>query len=80
MASHNITLRQTRVGERIKTQVHIGPDADHMQLAGTLVLSVGETQVFGAALYAGARLMVGALSVKTPDDAVIFPMEAAIDV
>lgn len=42
---------------RVRQSWFVGPDAEHLQLAGTLVLSVGEWRLLGTALLGGAEIM-----------------------
>jgi hypothetical protein len=59
-------------GDRIRTRVFVGRDADHFQLAGELHLDVGEWQILGAALLAGAEQFgPDHIVVQTPDDQAI---------
>ena len=62
-----IRLRSKRKGDHVHERVFAGTDADHLKLLGTLVMDVGEWQVFGAALMLGARQMHGQLTVESPD-------------
>ena len=50
-----IRLRDELLGRHCHTRVFIGKDWDHLQLSGTLVMEIGEWQLFGAALISGAR-------------------------
>ena len=63
-----IKLRSERRGEHVHERVFVGPDEDHLALAGTLVFDVGQWQEFGAALMLGAAQMHGNLVVSSPDD------------
>jgi hypothetical protein len=65
-----VRLRDTEeYGDRICTRVFVGRDPDHLQLAGVLHLDVGEWQIIGAALLAGAQMFGPAhLIVESPDD------------
>lgn len=49
-----IKLRQDTRGGRRLVSLYIGPDVDHLQNAGHLVLSVDEYDLFVAALRVGA--------------------------
>ena len=62
-----IKLRAKRYGKRIEERIFMGSDENHLALTGTLMLRVGEWQVFGAALLLGASQMKGHLTVLTPD-------------
>ena len=71
-----VKLRSKRLhGDRIAEQVFVGKDKDHLQLAGTLILYVGEWQLFGAALLLGADQTKGHLEVITESDEVIASYE-----
>ena len=60
---------EKRGPERIHSRVFIGPDADHLQLAGEIEFShIGEWQLFGTAILMGSRRMGGQLQVEFPDD------------
>jgi hypothetical protein len=63
-----IKLRDERRGPHIHTRVFIGEDEDHLKLTGTLIMDVGEWQLFGAALLMGAQQTKGNLIVQHPDD------------
>jgi hypothetical protein len=63
-----IRLRDEVRGNRVHSRVYIGPDGEHLQLAGSLVLDVGEWQLLGAALLLGAAETWGRLAVEYPDD------------
>ena len=63
-----IKLHSERRGEHVHERVFVGWDAEHLALAGTLVLDVGQWQEFGAALMLGAQRMHGRLRVLSPDD------------
>ncbi len=69
-----IKFRDERKGEHIHSRVFVGPDEDHLALAGTLIMRLGEWQTLGAALLLGAKSIkksvVGpaALTVLFPDD------------
>lgn len=62
-----IRLRGERKGESVHERVFMGTDGEHLELAGTLVMSIGEWQTFGAALLLGAKQMNGQLVVESPD-------------
>ena len=63
-----LKLRSKRKGDHVRTQFFVGEDADHFELAGTLVMGVGEWQSHGAALRLGAQQMHGNLSVVFEGD------------
>ena len=52
---------------RIDVAVFVGIDRDHLQLAGSLNLNVGEWQLFAAAIALGARATMGHLAVLVDD-------------
>jgi hypothetical protein len=55
-----IKLRSHRMGQkRIREQVFVGQDADYLQLAGELILEIGEWQTFRAALVFAAEHFTG---------------------
>lgn len=64
-----VRLRDTQeYGDRVCTRVFVGRDSDHLQLAGVLHLDVGEWQIIGAALLAGAAAFgADQMVVQTPD-------------
>jgi len=64
----NIKIRGEVRGNHIRTKIFIGEDAEHLQLAGVLMLRVGEWQLFNVALSMGASNMEGHLVVECPDD------------
>lgn len=53
----HIRLRDDLAGSHVHTRVFVGPDADHLALAGTTVLRVGEWQALWCALSLGVDLM-----------------------
>lgn len=66
----HIRLRDKRGGDHVHTRVFVGPDKDHLALAGELTFNVGEWQLFGAALFQGVARMYsqGAeLTIDAPD-------------
>ena len=54
-----INIRSERRGAHLHELVFVGPDTDHLALAGVLIFDVGEWQAFGAALGLGASQMHG---------------------
>lgn len=58
-----IKLRSIRRGEHVHEGVFVGPDRDHLAFAGTLILRIGEWQLFEAALSLGAARTQGHLTV-----------------
>lgn len=64
----HVKLISERGGEHIRERVFVGPDRDHLALAGILTFHVGEWQEFGAALGLGARAMQGKLTVEYVGD------------
>jgi hypothetical protein len=50
-----IKLRSSWTGAHVSQRIYVGWDKDHLQLAGTLMLDVGQYQEFGAALLLGAE-------------------------
>lgn len=50
-----VKLRQQIRGEHVHVDVFVGVDADHLQLAGNLVLRPKESNLFSAVLALGAR-------------------------
>lgn len=68
----HVKLRGNVMGDgRIRETVFVGPSPHVLQNAGTLVLNVGEWQLFGAALMLGAGRTNGDLAVESNDDEVI---------
>ncbi len=63
-----IKMRSMRLGEHVHEQVFVGPDEEHLALAGTLILRMGEWQSLGAALLLGAERMHGRLRVICEGD------------
>ena len=63
----HIRLRSKRKGDHVHTRVFMGEDLDHLALCGTLVLYVGEWQIFGAALSMEAKETLGQLTFDAPD-------------
>ena len=59
-----MVLRRERRGELVHERVFMGPDVEHLALAGTLIMDVEQWQEFGAALLLGARQMHGNLIVR----------------
>ena len=55
-------------GEHVHDRVFVGPDEDHLALAGTLAFRMGEWQSFGAALLLGAERMRGRVKVICKGD------------
>jgi len=70
-------LRSERRGAYVHERVIVGPDNDHLALAGTLIFALGEWQAFGAALGLGADQMHGQVKVVFEGDeqVVASPME-----
>lgn len=62
-----IKFRDERRGNHVHSRVFIGPDEDHLALAGTLVFNIGEWQMFGACLLSGAKRH-SIVEVQMPDD------------
>lgn len=57
-------LKYERRGDHVHVAVHMGEDRERgLALCGTLVMYVGEWQLFGAALGLGTRQMIGHLTV-----------------
>lgn len=46
-------------GNKIRQNIYIGADEDHLQHAGALVLEVPEWQLFGVALTLGTQQLAG---------------------
>ena len=63
-----LRLRSERKGSHVHQRVFVGPDSEHLALAGTLVMNIGEWQLFGAALLLGAKATKGHLTVDSPDE------------
>ena len=63
-----VKLRSHPVAGRVHQQVFAGPDADHLQLAGELVLDLGDWQLIGAALLIGAHAFSAHMRVITEGD------------
>ncbi len=63
-----VKLKSERRGNHVHERVFVGPDPDHLALAGTLVFGVGQWQAFGAALGLGATQMHGNLVVLYEGD------------
>lgn len=53
MAITIFKLRSRRDGKHVEQRVFVGPDLEHLALAGTLRWAIGEWQLFGATLLAG---------------------------
>lgn len=73
-----IKLQSKRLGHHVHTEVFVGPDWDHLALSGTLIMHVGEWQLFGAAmLLATDETAIGRdLEVKVEgDEQVVMPDE-----
>lgn len=64
----HIKLRDELCGEYIHTRVFMGPDKDRLSLTGTLVMRIGEWQLFGAALLRGAKQTQDHLTVSLLDN------------
>lgn len=62
-------MHSERKGDHVHERVCVGDDFEHLALAGTLVLRIGEWQELGAALRLGAEQMKGRLSVEFVGDA-----------
>jgi hypothetical protein len=62
-----ITLRSRLLGPHVHSSVFIGEDADHLVLAGTLTFTVGQYQIFGAALLAAAEQLGEQHLITLPD-------------
>ncbi len=58
-----IVLKPHIEGKYIREQIFAGPDRAHVQLAGAVLMSIGEWQLFGVALLMGAERMQGHLDV-----------------
>lgn len=58
-----IKLRSRADGAHITESVFVGPDKDHLALAGTLRFDLAEWQHFGAALLMGAG-NVGSMDIQ----------------
>mgnify|MGYP001578872877 CR=1 FL=1 len=70
-----IKLRSERRGHHVHERVFVGPDVDHLALAGVLILDVGQWQEFGAALGLGAARMRGNVTViHEGSEAVVRPV------
>ena len=63
-----IKLRSERRGAHVHERVFVGPDSDHLALAGVLIFNVGEWQAFGAALGLGASQTHGQVKVVFEGD------------
>lgn len=63
-----LKLKSERLGDYVHEQIFIGPDKDHLALAGKLVLQVGEWQDFGCCLLLGSQQMRGRLVVECVGD------------
>ena len=63
-----IKLRSERRGAHVHERVFVGPDTDHLALAGVLIFDVGEWQAFGAALGLGALQMRGQVRIVFEGD------------
>ena len=48
-----IELRNNKVDKYIRTEVFMGKDMDHLRLSGTLVMDIGEWQIFSTSLLFG---------------------------
>lgn len=72
-----IRLRDERRGNHVHTRVFVGPDHEHLALAGQLCLDIGQWQLFGAALMLGAKRTQGQLKIESPDQDRVVKSEAA---
>lgn len=63
----HIILRDVLLGKHVHTRVFMGVNREAPALTGTLILNVGEWQVFGAALLLGAEQMNGQVTITLPD-------------
>lgn len=61
----HLKLKAELLGEHVHEHVFVGPDRDHLALAGTLVMDIGQYQLFGAALLMGAKKTQGLLTVES---------------
>lgn len=79
MKTHIQTFMKMRLkrlsSERLGIQFFLGPDRDHLQLAGDLNLNIGEWQVFGAALRTGIERHTQV----TSDGDTIVPMQVIVE-
>ncbi|MDP3937583.1 MAG: hypothetical protein Q8R92_05540 [Deltaproteobacteria bacterium] len=66
-----IKLRSERRGPHVHDRVFVGPDADHLALAGVLVFDIGQSQEFGAALLLGGEEMNGNVTVLFEEDPMV---------
>jgi hypothetical protein len=64
-----VKLKSERRGIHVHECVFVGPDEEHLALAGVLVFDIGQWQEFGAALLLGASKMHGNVKVLTEGDA-----------
>jgi len=63
-----VKLSSELKGNRVHERVFVGPDKDHLALAGRLVFEMGQWQLFGAALGLGAERTQGRLEVILEGD------------
>ena len=73
-----IKLRSERRGAHVHERVFVGPDTDHLALAGVLIFDLGQWQAFGAALGLGASRMHGQVKIvfEGSEEVVRSPTEA----
>lgn len=50
----HIRVREVQPGSYTKSSIFVGPDKDHLSLAGVLLLSPKEAQLLGAVLFLGS--------------------------
>lgn len=71
-----IKLRSERRGAHVHERVFVGPDVDHLALAGVLVFDIGQWQTFGAAIGLGVTRMHGQVMVLYEGDAEVVAVPA----
>ncbi len=59
-----IVLKPHIEGKYIREQIFMGPDRDHMEMSGAVLMTCGQWQLFGVALLMGAERMQGHLEVS----------------
>ena len=63
-----LKIKSELLGAHVHERLFVGPDKEHLALAGTLVFDIGEWQLFGAALLLGAQQTQGNLIVECEGD------------
>ena len=73
-------LKSASRGHHIEVRVFMGPDKDHLALAGVLMMRVGEYQLFAASLLMGSRQTHGQFAlIEEGGEAALNPPEEKND-